>query len=319
MKQLIVTFAILMNLGSYSQPVSLKEEIFFQDHFTLIDYATYDSAQQYQVKNIDLPGRVSIEYAEHGNPSGIPVIMLHGLSDSWHSYELVLEHMPNSIRALALSMRGHGESGKPDLKYHPEDFADDVAAFMKELKIDRAVIVGHSMGSIVAEAFALKYPQLTNSLVLIGAFSYISDNPGMIELNKDVKKLSDPVDLNFISDFQKSTIMRPVPDWFFKTAVAESVKLPANVWKNAMEGLMETNYLNRFKKITVPVLILWGDKDVFTFLKDQKILEEQIRNSKLVIYKDTGHALHWEEPKRFALELSTFVNEQLNSGNLVKQ
>ena len=140
MKQLMLTIAILLSLGSISQPIPLKEEIFFQDHFTLIDYATYDSAQQYQLKNIDLPGRVSIEYAEHGNASGIPVIMLHGLSDSWHSYELVLDHLPNSIRAIALSLRGHGESGKPDSKYRPEDFADDVAVFMKELKIEKDCI-----------------------------------------------------------------------------------------------------------------------------------------------------------------------------------
>ncbi|MGZ5189979.1 MAG: alpha/beta fold hydrolase [Flavisolibacter sp.] len=85
------------------------------------------------------------------------IIFLQGLSDSWHSYELVLEHMPNSIRVLALSMRGHGESGKPDVKFSPQDFADDVAAFMKELKIDKAIIVGHSLGSIVAQSFALKY------------------------------------------------------------------------------------------------------------------------------------------------------------------
>ena len=319
MKQMLLTIVMLLSIVSISQTSQQKEEILLQDHYTLIDYATYDSTQPCQLKSIELPGRVSLEYAERGNANGIPVIMLHGLSDSWHSYELVLEHLPNSIRAIALSLRGHGESGKPDSKYSPEDFADDVAAFMNELKIEKAIIVGHSMGSIAAQSFAMRYPQLTQSLVLIGAFCFINDNPGMIELENAVNKLNDPVDLNFISEFQKSTIMRPIPGWFFNTAVAESTKLPANVWKHATKAMMETNYLQEFKKITAPTLIIWGDKDLFTLVKDQETLKKTINNSRLVIYKGTGHAVHWEEPKRFAIELTAFVNESVNVSALANK
>jgi alpha-beta hydrolase superfamily lysophospholipase len=57
--------------------------------------------------------------------AGVPVILLHGITDSWRSFEPVLPHLPASIRAFALSQRGHGDSERPAAGYHPRDFAAD--------------------------------------------------------------------------------------------------------------------------------------------------------------------------------------------------
>src|SRR5262245_29880341 len=84
------------------------------------------------VKSITLPGRVRLEYAEQGNTDGVPVIFLHGITDSWHSFESVLTYLPSSIHAFAISQRGHGDSERPTQNYSPDDFAADIAAFIKE-------------------------------------------------------------------------------------------------------------------------------------------------------------------------------------------
>lgn len=60
-------------------------------------------------KSIDLPGRLRLHYAEQGDPDGVPLVMLHGYSDSWRSFELVMPHLPPWVRAFALSQRGHGD------------------------------------------------------------------------------------------------------------------------------------------------------------------------------------------------------------------
>ena len=66
----------------------------------------------YIEKNIELPTGVTLSYVEHGNTDGLPVIFLHGFTDSWHSYEFVLDKFPTKFHAIAISQRGHGNSTK---------------------------------------------------------------------------------------------------------------------------------------------------------------------------------------------------------------
>lgn len=123
------------------------------------------------VKSVELPNQVKLSYVEQGDRSGVPLLLLHGVTDSWHSFELVLPHLPESIHAFALTQRGHGDSSQPAGGYRFHDFASDVAAFMDALHLDQAVIAGHSMGSSVAQRFAIDYPDRTSGLVLIGSFA----------------------------------------------------------------------------------------------------------------------------------------------------
>lgn len=78
-----------------------------------------------ETRSIELDTGVTLRYVEHGEPSGVVVIFLHGLSDSWLSFEPVLEHLPCWIRAFALSQRGHGDSDRPARGYAPREFAAD--------------------------------------------------------------------------------------------------------------------------------------------------------------------------------------------------
>src|SRR5215213_7642351 len=107
-----------------------------------------------RIRVAELPGGVHLPYAEHGDPSGTPVLMLHGWSDSWRSFEGVLPHLPASIRALALTVRGHAGATAPD-RHTIADLSGDVVAFLDSLGIGAAVIAGHSMGTIVAERVAI--------------------------------------------------------------------------------------------------------------------------------------------------------------------
>lgn len=259
------------------------------------------------VKSIELPNRVKLDYVEQGDPAGTPVILLHGITDSWRSFEPVLPHLPESIHVFALSQRGHGDSGRPATGYQPADFAADVAAFMDALKLKRAVIAGHSMGSHVAQRFALDYPERIRGLVLIASFFTFRGNPGVAEFLDAVSNLTDPVDYDFALDFQQSTLARAVPQTFLEMVVAESLKVPARVWRAALEGIVEADHSTKLERINTPTLIVWGDRDAFCPGSDQETLRAVIAGSQFVVYPGNGHALHWEEPERFATDLSAFT------------
>jgi len=267
--------------------------------------------KQYVDKSIELPGRVTLQYVEQGDSSGRPVVLLHGVTDSWRSFEPVLPHLPNSVRAFALSQRGHGDSFRPETGYHPRDFAADVAAFMDALELNSAVIVGHSMGSYVAQCFAIDYPARTAGLVLVGSFINCRDNPSVVEFwDSAVSKLTDPVGLDFARDFQVSTLARDVPQEFLDMVICESLKVPARVWKAAFEGLLEADFSEELGGIKAPTLIVWGDRDSYFPRGDQDALTSAIAGSQLTVYGGAGHALHREEPARFASDLTDFVETQ---------
>lgn len=218
------------------------------------------------VRQLSLSTGVTVEYAEQGDKTGIPVILLHGITDSWHSFEKVLPMMDKKLHVYALSLRGHGNSGKPIGGYNMPDFAADVAAFIRENNLGSAFLVGHSMSGLVVQQFALNYPQFTRGLVLIDSDASFSMNPGMPEFHESVLKLEDPVAPEFASEFQKATLNKPIDDSWFESLVNESLKLPARIWKAAMNGLMEADFTAELKNIQKPTLIFWGEKDAFCML-----------------------------------------------------
>jgi non-heme chloroperoxidase len=263
------------------------------------------------MKSIRLPTGVTLEYAEQGAADGTPVILLHGLTDSWRSYEPVLPQLPQWLRAFAISQRGHGGSSRPKQGYEPRDFAADVAAFIEALDLGPAIIVGHSMGSCVAQSFAIDYPRHVLGLVLVSAFCRPGDNPTMEEFWREVENLGDPVEPAFARDFQESTLTLPVHPEFLDAVVAESLKVPARVWRDALSGIMAFDRSAELGRVKAPTLILWGDCDGFARKVDQDDLSAALAGAQLSIYQGVGHALHWEHPRRFSAELCAFVRSMV--------
>ena len=259
------------------------------------------------IKTTRLPNGIELEYAEQGIFTGTPVIFLHGLSDSWHSFESVLAVLPHNIHAFAISERGHGNSDRPLTGYTMRDFAGDVAEFMNMQHLKSAYIVGHSMSGLVAQQFALDYPQLTKGIVLISSDAVFNDNHGMPEFYQESLRLEGAIDKKFMDEFQKSTLAKPINPDYYNLLVAEGMKVPANVFKAAFTGMMTADLRADLKNIKAPVLIFWGDRDNICFLKDQDQLLRGISHAKFMIYENTGHALHWEEPVRFANDLVSFT------------
>lgn len=261
---------------------------------------------QPRLAEAELPTGVRVQYAESGAPGGRAVLLLHGYTDSWFSYSLALPHLSPALRAVAPSQRGHGDSGRPECCYSVADFAADAVALLDALEIEAATVVGHSMGSFIAQRVALDHPERVERLVLVGS-AVNSANEGVVGLDEHVRTLTDPVPREFVHEFQAGTIHAPVPDGFLDAVVSESGKLPARVWRDALAGLLGSDHAGRLADVRAPTLVLWGDRDGIFARSEQELLVETLPDARLVVYPETGHAPHWERPERFARDLEDFV------------
>jgi non-heme chloroperoxidase len=258
-----------------------------------------EQGSEFVVRSVGLPGRVTLPYVEQGDPSGIPVVFLHAIADSWRSFELVLPDLPESIHAYALTQRGHGDASRPARGFHSRDFAADLAAFMDALHLEAAVVVGGSSGGFIARRFAMDHPERTLGLVLLGSPATLRDKPGVLEMWKStISKLTDPISPDLVREFAEGTLTRPVPQAFLETIVQENLKVPARVWIATFEGLLEDDSLGELDKIKTPTLVVWGDQDAILPQSDQETLAAAITGSRLLVYPGAGHAFYWEDPGR---------------------
>jgi non-heme chloroperoxidase len=247
-------------------------------------------------------------YIEQGDAAGTPVIFLHGVTDSHRSWELVFPYLDPSLRAIALTQRGHGEASKPEAGYSSSDLAGDVAEVMDALEIPSAVIVGHSMGSFAAQRFAIEYPDRIAGLILVGSFATCADNEGVKQFVAEaVDPLTDPIPAEFAAEFQSSTFFKPISGEFVAQAIAESLKAPARVWKAACRSMIETDHRPLLDRIKARTLLIWGDQDAYFGIDEQERLLAGIAGSWLEVYTGIGHAPHWEAPERTAADIEKFV------------
>ena len=203
-------------------------------------------------QRVTLPSGVTLPYVEHGDPAGLPVVLLHGFTDSWRSWEPLLGALPRSLHAYVPTQRGHGDADHPAHGYGLDDYVGDVAGFMDAVGVEAALIVGHSGGSYAAQRFALDHPERTLGLVLVGAFLAFRGNAAVLELTEAARRLTDPVDRAFIRAFQESCVARPVPDGFLEAIVAESAKVPARVWNAYLDGIVEAEVPTEAGTIAAP-------------------------------------------------------------------
>jgi pimeloyl-ACP methyl ester carboxylesterase len=263
---------------------------------------------------IDLRTGVTLRYVERGDPRGTPVVFLHGVTDSWRSFETVLGLLPDDVHAYALTQRGHARSSQPAEGYLYSHLSDDLHAFMDAQRLASAFIVGHSMGSMVAQRFAIDHPERVAGLVLVGAFADLQHNDGVAEYYRAViSGLADPVDRAIAHEFQVSTIGRPLAPAQLETFVDESVQVPAHAWRALFRGFVETpSMVADLARVSVPTLLLRGGLDTYALDDDLQRLRRGIPHAVAKTYEGVGHAVHWEVPEEFTGDLVRFIRDAVS-------
>lgn len=253
---------------------------------------------------------LQLEYAEQGARGGPTLLLLHGITDSWRSFEPVLPWLPPEWHVIALSQRGHGGSDKPRGGYRTRDFAADAAALVRGLGLPPLVVVGHSMGAANAMRLAIDEPGLVRGLVGAGAFARFGDMTELVQfIRRDIAPLTNPVPRALAHGFQMDTLAAPVAPGLVETMVAESLRVPAHVWRLAFDGLLRDDFSDELHRIAAPTLLIHGERDGFVPAAHAQHLSRAIGRARLSTFAGAGHAMHWEQPERFARELMRFVGE----------
>ena len=263
------------------------------------------------VSSVTVSTGVTLEFVEQGPVSGVPIICLHGVTDSWHSFEPMLPYVPDDVRVFAVTQRGHGGSSKPAEGYRYVDFAADVRAFMDAVRLPDAIIAGHSMGSLVAQRFSVDYPHRVRALALMGAFLTIHGDRGVERYwESTLSPLTDPVPRGVAMDFQCSTLAQPIAESWLDLFVSESQRVPARVWRAAFREFLDTDFSAELETVAAPTLMLWGEKDAYCGPPHWAGLQQAIPHARARIYEGVGHALHWEQPEQVAHDLVAFARAQ---------
>jgi pimeloyl-ACP methyl ester carboxylesterase len=259
---------------------------------------------------------LSFAYVEQGNREGAALLMLHGYTDSHRSFDLLRPHLPEAWRTIAMTQRGHGRSDKPEAGYALADLAADAVSLLDALGVERAVLVGHSMGAAVALQAAADHPGRVAGLVLIGGFADY-DKPEVEELAQGVAAMGDVLDPEFVLAFQESTIHHMIPQRFLDAVVGESLRCPPHVWRAALDGQVQANVLQAAQRCQAPALLIRGEHDAFVPLADQFKLREALPSARVFTIPGVGHAPHWERPEQVAAMVRAFVGERDEPAHVV--
>jgi pimeloyl-ACP methyl ester carboxylesterase len=257
-----------------------------------------------------LESGLALSYREQDDVDGLPVVFVPGPTDAWRSYQPVLDRLPRVIRAIAVSQRGHGASDKPESGYRVEDFAGDVLALLDVLGIERAVLAGHSGSCLVVRRAALDHPDRVAGLVLEASPTTLVDNANLIEfIESVVANLIDSIDPELARWFVTGTSSENLPPELVEALVEDMLAVPARVWKETFAGLLEYDDVAELSMMEAPTLLVWGDADGLVSRGMQDQLASTIPNAELAVYEGIGHTPRWEQPARFADDVTRFVRQ----------
>lgn len=255
-----------------------------------------------------LPNGEALAYLDLGNPDGPPLVLVHGFTDSSRSWSLVAPFLADAYRLILPDLRGHGQSSAPGCCYALSDLTYDVRLLLDQLGISRVSLAGHSLGSMVAQAFAQQYPDRLDKMLLLGSAPSAAGagGPGSW-LWDNIQALREPIDPQ--SEFVKAWYSNPLPvdETFLAHEQAEGIAVPLHVWRGIAREMAVTEFGRLTRGLTVPTLILWGAQDPLFTAEDQTALRALLPQAQFVAFEQAGHNFLWEEPQEVARLIAAFL------------
>ena len=259
-------------------------------------------------RTIDVDG-VRLHYVEHGK--GLPVVLIHGNAVSHRDFVAsgLLDRLALTHRVIAFDRPGFGHSSRPrDRLWTPTAQAGLLHTALASIGIERAVVVGHSMGAMVAMAMALDYPACVERVVLLGGYYYPGPRVDVL--------LTAPVALPVLGDAMRYTVTalsarlmldglakgmfapKEVPSAFFPLLSREMMVRPIQLRANAEDAAFMIGQAKasseRHAELLMPVAIFAGLEDlVIDVDKHSARLHAEVPHSTLVVVEGAGHMVHY--------------------------
>ncbi len=250
-----------------------------------------------------------IRYLEAGDATKPTVILLHGLGASAESWQFNIAAIAANYHVIVPDQVGFGKSDKPLIKYRIGTFVDFLDKFMAELKIEKASLVGNSMGGWVSALMAIKYPNRVEKIVLADAAGllpagdinfddiYQLNNSTRDEIRANLKRIfANPLYANneaLVDQFM--TVRVTTGDGYTINSIIDSIK--------RKEDFVDT----RLSEIKKPTLIIWGKQDGLIPVTDAAKFNKGIAGSQIIIFDPCGHVPQFEKFADFNKEVLKFL------------
>lgn len=258
-------------------------------------------------------------------PGTAPALLLiHGIGDSSRTWVPLMRRLGRRFTVLAPDLLGHGDSDKPRADYSVAAYANGMRDLMEVLGIDRATIVGHSLGGGVAGQIAYQYPDRCERLVLVAtggvgrdvapilriaaapfaefAIPPLQLPPGRLAGRLLLRTLAAlGTDIGRDSEDLRQ-VFENLPDGSARSAFTRTLRSVVD-WRGQVVTMLDRCYLTE----AVPVQLIWGAHDAVIPVAHAHAAHEAMPHSRLSIFPDAGHFPHHADPDRFVSELFEFV------------
>lgn len=233
----------------------------------------------------------------------VRILLIHGNLASKRWWNQVKIPLSEQYTVYSLDLRGCGESEQPKEGYSVPQYGEDVLTFMNQMGIEKACLIGHSMGGAVAMHVASKEPGRIEKLVLLNSapvFGFFTspEKYSIIEhyaTQRDLLKLS-------LSAIAPTVADQP----FFEGLVDDAYRAAFTAVHNA-QSLGTIDYTDWARAFTPPVLVLFGEKDILISREDTEKMQAMFPNSRLAVHPSVGHSPQIEDPNWFLQKVTSFL------------
>jgi pimeloyl-ACP methyl ester carboxylesterase len=269
-----------------------------------IDLDAFDALK----KSFALSNGETLAYVSMGDAAGPPVVLIHGYTDSARDWVPLIPYLSLRFHLIVVDIRGHGRSSKPECCYTRLDFAYDIKLLLDALHVARADVVGHSLGSIIAQTFAEYWPERTGRVILISSSGGPWPEASPPAYETAIRSLKEPIDPDspFMIEWWSSPT--PVDPDFIRRERRDAAAIPLRVWLAVLDqGLAGGNLQQTLPKLTAPTLLIWGEKDPIMKEEMRRSLRRALPAAQVRIFPGLGHNPLWEDPRACAQVINAFL------------
>lgn len=259
--------------------------------------------------------------------SGPTLLLIHGIGDNSTTWHSVHSKLAQRFTVIAPDLLGHGQSDKPRADYSVAAYANGMRDLLSVLDIEKATVVGHSLGGGVAMQFAYQFPQLVERLILIGAGGVTKDVNIALRLaslplgGEALALLRLPMVLPVLqvagralgAIFGSTGLGRDIPDALRiltdlpePTASSAFTRTLRSVvdWRGQVVTMLDRCYLTE----SVPVQLIWGDQDAVIPVSHARMAHSAMPGSRLEVFARSGHFPFHDDPDRFVEVVERFID-----------
>ena len=242
-------------------------------------------------------GGVNIYYEDHG--SGPAVLLSHGYSATSRMWAGQVEALKDKYRVITWDMRGHGQTDSPadPAAYSEAATCDDMAAILSHLGLESAVIGGLSLGGYMSMAFNVAHPKMTRALMLFDTGPGYKNPVSREGWNETARKRAEVFEAKGLDALGSGAEVR-----IAQHSSAQGLAHAAR----GMLAQFDSRIIESLPEITVPTLVLVGDKDT-PFLGGTDYMASKIPGSTRVVIEDAGHASNIDQPAAFNEAVKSFL------------